>query len=100
MLCLYDDLGHIICTVLRGRYCVIQHSCCNTNKTIIIIIIIIIFTAGNKVRQMTEGLDGDRNTDRPTSIGLCGIFRCQIFRFGTLRVHYESAQKPSLFGVP
>jgi len=27
----------IWCTVLRGRYCVIQHSCCNTNKTIIII---------------------------------------------------------------
>jgi len=32
----------VICTVLHGRYCVIQHSCCNTNKTIIIIIIIII----------------------------------------------------------
>jgi len=30
------DLCYIICTVLRGRYCVIQHSCCNTNKTIII----------------------------------------------------------------
>jgi len=30
---------YIICTVLRGRYCVIQHSCCNTNKTIIIIML-------------------------------------------------------------
>jgi len=39
MLRSYDDLRFIICTVLRGRYCVIQHSCCNTNKTIIIIII-------------------------------------------------------------
>jgi len=28
----------VTCTVLHGRYCVIQHSCCNTNKTIIIII--------------------------------------------------------------
>jgi len=37
MLCSDDDLCYIICTVLRGRYCVIQHSCCNTNKTIIII---------------------------------------------------------------
>jgi len=37
MLCSYDDLCYIICTVLRGRYCVIQHSRCNTNKTIIII---------------------------------------------------------------
>jgi len=27
----------VICTVLRGRYCVIQHSCCNTNKAIIIV---------------------------------------------------------------
>jgi len=35
MLCSYDDLCYIICTLLRGRYCVIQHSCCNTNKTII-----------------------------------------------------------------
>jgi len=35
MLCSHDDLCYIICTVLRGRYCVIQHSCCNTNKTII-----------------------------------------------------------------
>jgi len=35
MLCSYDDLCYIICTVLRGRYCVIQHSCCNTNKTTI-----------------------------------------------------------------
>jgi len=34
MLCLYDDLCSIICTVLRGRYCVSQHSCCNANKTI------------------------------------------------------------------
>jgi len=33
--CLYDDLCYIICTVLRGRYCVIQHSCCDTNKTTI-----------------------------------------------------------------
>jgi len=41
MLCSYDDLCYIICTVLRGRYCVIQHSRCDTNKTIIIIIIII-----------------------------------------------------------
>jgi len=32
---------YYICTVLRGRYCAIQHSCCNTNKPIIIIIIII-----------------------------------------------------------
>jgi len=39
MLCSYDDL-YIICTVLLGRYCVMQHSCCNTDKTIIIIIII------------------------------------------------------------
>jgi len=31
MLCSYDDFCSIICTVLRGRYCVIQHSCCNTN---------------------------------------------------------------------
>jgi len=37
-ICSYDDLYSIICNVLRGRYCVIQHSCCNTNKTIIIII--------------------------------------------------------------
>jgi len=36
MLCSYDDLCYIICTVLHGRYCVIQHSCCNTNETIII----------------------------------------------------------------
>jgi len=36
MLCSYDDLCYIICTVLHGRYCVIQHSCCNTNKTIIV----------------------------------------------------------------
>jgi len=35
MLCSYDDLCSIICTVLHGRYCVIQHSCCNTNKTVI-----------------------------------------------------------------
>jgi len=26
----------IIYSVLHGRYCVIQHSCCNTNKTVII----------------------------------------------------------------
>jgi len=38
MLCSYDDLCYIICTVLHGRYCVIQHSCCNTNKTFIIVI--------------------------------------------------------------
>jgi len=38
MLCSYDDLCYIICTVLRGRHCVIQHSYCNTNKTIIVII--------------------------------------------------------------
>jgi len=36
MLCSYDDLCYIICTVLRGRYCVIQHSCCNINKNIIV----------------------------------------------------------------
>jgi len=36
MLCSYDDLCYIICTVLRGRYCVIQHLCYNTNTTIII----------------------------------------------------------------
>jgi len=36
MLCSYDDFCSIICTVLRGRYCVIQHLCCITNKTIII----------------------------------------------------------------
>jgi len=35
MLSSYDDLFCIICTVLRSRYCAIQHSCCNTNKTII-----------------------------------------------------------------
>jgi len=40
--CSYDDLCYIICNLLRGRYCVIQHSRCNTNKTIIIIIVIII----------------------------------------------------------
>jgi len=40
MLCSYDDLCSMICTVLRGRYCVIQHSWCSTNKTIIIVIII------------------------------------------------------------
>jgi len=34
MLCSYDDLCYIICTVLRGKYCVIQHSCCNAIKTI------------------------------------------------------------------
>jgi len=39
MLRSYDDFCSIICTVLHGRCCVIQHSCCNTNKTIIIIII-------------------------------------------------------------
>jgi len=33
MLCSYADLCYSICTVLCGRYCVIQHSCCNTNKT-------------------------------------------------------------------
>jgi len=32
MLCSYDDVCYIICNVLRGRYCVIQHSCSNTNK--------------------------------------------------------------------
>jgi len=36
MLCSYDDLCYIMCTVLRGRYCVIHHLCCSTNKTIII----------------------------------------------------------------
>jgi len=43
MLCYvhYDDLCSIICTVVRGRYCVIQNSCCSTNKTIIIKTIII-----------------------------------------------------------
>jgi len=35
----------VICNVLCGRYCVIQHWCCSTNKTIIIIIIIIIINA-------------------------------------------------------
>jgi len=37
MLCSCDDLCSIIRTVLHGRYCVIQHSCYSTNKTIIII---------------------------------------------------------------
>jgi len=37
MLCSYDDLRSVLCTVLRGRYCVIQHLRCNENKTIIII---------------------------------------------------------------
>jgi len=43
MLRSYDDLCYIICTVLRDRYCVMKHSCCNTNKTIIIIILHIAF---------------------------------------------------------
>jgi len=28
----HGDFSYITCTVLRGSYCVIQHSCCNTNK--------------------------------------------------------------------
>jgi len=47
MLCSYDDLCYIICTLLRGRYCVIQHSCCTTNETVIIIVIIIIIIIGD-----------------------------------------------------
>jgi len=39
MLGSYDDLCSNIYTVLRGSYCVIQHLCCNTNKTIIIILV-------------------------------------------------------------
>jgi len=36
MLRSYDDLCSILCTVLCGRYCVIQHSCYNTHQTMII----------------------------------------------------------------
>jgi len=35
-------LYYCICTVPRGRYCVIQYSCHNTNKTIIIIIYLLL----------------------------------------------------------
>jgi len=38
MLCSYDDLCYIICTVLRGRYCVIQHLCGNTNKPLLFLL--------------------------------------------------------------
>jgi len=38
-------LGYIICTVLRGNYCVIGHSCCNiyTNTTIIIVLLLLCY---------------------------------------------------------
>jgi len=52
MLCSYDDLCYIISTVLRGRYCVIQRSCCNTNNTIIIAIRI-----RHRNRMSVDGVD-------------------------------------------
>jgi len=58
MSCSYDDLCYNMCTVLRGNYCVIQHSGCNTNTTIIIVIIIIIFCTLGSIDPTPCGFQG------------------------------------------
>jgi len=72
MLCSYDDLCYIICTVLRGRYCVIQHSCCNTNKTIIII--------GNEHVHVLMTRGYDYNTLLASTVSLLGIEAMNCWR--------------------
>jgi len=67
MLCSYDNLCYIICTVLCGRHCVIQHSCCNTSKTI--------FTSSSS-RQLDTSLHYD-TTD-------LGLFSQLVFPYSAL----------------
>jgi len=67
MLCSYDDLCYIMSAVLHSRYCVIQHSCCNTNKTIIIIIIIIIIQNKRSCRGILFGWFDFRSVTRSAS---------------------------------
>jgi len=56
--CLYDDLCYIICTVLRGRYRVIQRSCCNTNKTIIKLRKNPYYITSKSIKSVTSTEDG------------------------------------------